>query len=398
MDDSQDPALLAEIEDIRDEIALKEAILESLHDNGQGSDDEDVRKRSKKDLKRLKKHLRVLQSAPKDEDDDEAQSRSLNEIPEAAADDHSKLGSQPDRLMPPTSYKLASRKRQRNLSDDDERPESSKSRRTTPISSHDTPSSPALSSASLDSLDDPFLDSLLGLSKEEVEHNQDYWKQKEQRENDEKLAQSLSQDWQGFTDASDTQPTIPRHADYTQSFLRPSGSFVKAEPSSNARPLSAVKPEPGSTHASPSDVLANSTFRTSVKHEPLRNTLGHIKDEPGSAALPSMPGAFPDSTEQQQPFDSMGGIPVYNAMSIAGPSQQDPLPGQLDSSLGDDALARPIDYSLEEYGDSAQTQAELRDLLQHIRPDEELTANQMPEQPHGSKSHSCHISLAAWLG
>ncbi|KAJ9616880.1 hypothetical protein H2200_000600 [Cladophialophora chaetospira] len=382
-----DPAILAEIEDIRDEIGIKRAILASLEDSGTGSDDENLRKTTKKEIKRLRKHLRAL--GAEGESDDDRPGRSLNEIPQAPAEDHGLPSDSQNHLVPPATYKLASRKRQRDLFDD-ARPESSKSRRTTPSPALSTPASPALSSASLDSLDDPFLDSLLGLTKEEVELNQDFWRQKQQQENDEKLAQSLSQGEVADIDVNSAHPAIPRHSDYTQSFLRTNGSFVKSEPSSNSRSLPTIRPDPPS-QLTPSALL-NPISRVPVKLEPHRDNLSHIKNEP--AASLSMPGAFPNTVPQQSSYSSVGGSSVYNP-----DIQHLPIPGETAWSLGDEDGLESFEHPLEGPRDDPQTQAELMNLLQHIRPDEELTANQMPEQPQGLKvSMMPHqLSGLAWM-
>jgi hypothetical protein len=409
MDGPSDPALLAEIEDLRDEIALKEAILESLNDNGNGSEDDELRKTAKKELKRLRKHLRVLQPALKDEEDDLDPSQALDQRPEITHD-YRTISRPPqpthraDHLSPSTRYDPASRKRQRALSDD-ERQESFKSRRTTPTSGLTAPSPPS-TSASLDSLDDPFLDSLFGgLSKEELEHNQDYWRQKQQEENDEKIAQSLSQEWGVGLTTEPTHPTLPYRSDYTQSLLRPNGSFVKSEPSSSTNRSTTIKADPATAYVSPSRMRENpTTSRVPVKHEPLGGASFNVKHEPGMSPSLSMPGAFPGALPQKQSYDSLSGLSVYNGRAAGGqgidslvryPQQRI----QLDTDSEGDALPNGVERSLDGSREHAQTQAEIRQLLQHIRPDEEITADQMPEQPHGLKvSLMPHqISGLAWM-
>ncbi|KIW70595.1 hypothetical protein PV04_02851 [Phialophora macrospora] len=409
MDGPSDPALLAEIEDLRDEIALKEAILESLDDNGNGSEDEELRKTAKKELKRLRKHLRVLQPASEDEEDNLDPSQALGQTPELTPDYRSvSRPPQPayrsDHLSPSTRYDPVSRKRQRALSDD-ERQESFKSRRTTPNSALTAPSPPA-TSASLDSLDDPFLDSLFGgLSKEELEHNQEFWRQKQQEENDEKIALSLSQEWGGGMTTEPTQPTLPYRSDYTQSFLRANGSFVKSEPSSSTSRSTGIKADPANAYVSPSRLLENpTTLGVPVKHEQPGRVPFNVKHEPGMGPSLSVPGAFPGALPQNQSYDSLGGLSVYNSQGGAGPGP-DSLDryarphGQLDPDSESGALPMAFERSLDGSREHAQTQAELRQLLQHIRPDEELTADQMPEQPQGLKvSLMPHqLSGLAWM-
>ena len=375
MDETLDPALLAEIEDLRDETALKEAILESLNEtrgDGDNDEDEDLRRTARKELKRLRKHLRALQPAAKHEDDDGSPGQDLDQIPETRTNDTAPGTFDPaDHLMPPPKYDLVSRKRQRDDFDYDEKPESSKSRRTTPSSALTAAPSPAESSTSFDSLDDPFLDSLFGgLSKEEVESNQEFWNKREhkqrQEEVDARLAQSLSQEWAEDVD-EETQFAATRNADYTQSFLRPDGSvnrrsvghlsgvkpeldedddertsFVKSEPLVNPRSLATIKAEDGSSFmptgpSVPDNATSTSSSRIAVKHEP-------------GAGYSSMPGAFPGFSAPQQSYDSIGGQSVYSNVGTLQPdgtqnSYGTPLPGPLDPPFGDPSLADPFGRS-----------------------------------------------------
>lgn len=450
MDDPLDPALLAEIADVEDEIALKEAILASLNDDGFGQDDlpsedEELRKTARKDLKRLRKHLRALKPARKNEGDG-TPSRSFENVPTVVNGEAS--GTQnpqdrrsplprPDLLEPPTHSSVVSRKRQReSVNDDDERPSSLKSRRTTPSPSFTAAPSPAASSATLDSLDslhDPFPSSWFGdLSEEEVERNKNFWKS---RENDEKLAQSLSHEWADNVDIRPAHHAPPLLSNHTQSYLGSSGSVVKPEPSASARSLNSIKPEPStssrslssikpepSNYTRPTNIFESQPFGSSSRPWELdsdsdlpswqttprlpgtyeaahdhatsyikRETepgFSYFKRESGTGSF-SMPGAFPNTFPGQPQYMSAGGSSVYNQrINVDGFGANSPVP-------------RPAGFETppNDYPEPRQTQEELRQLLEHIRPDEELTANEMPPQPSGLKvSLMPHqLSGLAWM-
>jgi SNF2 family DNA or RNA helicase len=388
MGDIQDPDLLREIEDIRDEIAIKEGILESLEDKHDiNSEDELVRKNSHKELKRLRKHLQVLEKAgPKEEEDDLSTSKTLDQTPD---NEHA---TPPDHLTTPGQFQLASRKRQRDLYDD--RAESSKSRRTTPIAL--TPRSPALSFGSKDSfddLDDPSLSSLFGMSKDEVEEQKKFWRQKELQDADEKLAIDLSQTWSD-DDQSPAQPSVPRQStELAQSVLR-NGSFIKPEVHNvpHSRPSAA----PFSMRTA-----QGHTMKIEIKGESANpGALARTKSET-AVTSPSMPGAFPQVSASND-YLSRGGSSVYGNIgtNVNGSTTYNgiALPGQLGMNTGQDLHSS--DRSFYGYGDTEQTQEEVRRLLEHIRPDEELTANgQMPEQTPGLKVNLMphQLSGVAWM-
>ncbi|KAH0828319.1 SNF2 family N-terminal domain containing protein [Fonsecaea pedrosoi] len=439
MDNVTDPALLAEIEDLRDEIALKEAILQSLDENNlDNSEDEELKHTTQKELRGLQKHIRGLLATSKREHNDGLPHRILDQSSESATAQRS--GSQhshdaqlqgsglSSHLMPPPHHELVNRKRYRQDSLDNGRPESSKSRRTSPSpgSAHTAAPSPTASSASLSSLDDPFADPLFrGFSRDEVVQNQDYWKrrehQKQQEENDARLAQQLSQEWSQDSGPDVTQPIAPRQSEYTQSFFKTDGSINRlpaSQPSFSqdiTRPLPPVKPEP---LTSTTQLLTSAAFEATGS-----------KASPGFTSTTAMPGAFPTGFPHGQPYGSIGGSQVYNLtpsipsipsnyLTISDSSDDEKNPssgnGRPKQSLADPSFSTPYGnvtyggydsygaygpYTSYGYRDEAQTQEQLKELLQHIRPDEELTADHIPQQPPGLKATLMphQLSGLAWM-
>ncbi|EXJ68537.1 uncharacterized protein A1O5_08330 [Cladophialophora psammophila CBS 110553] len=404
MDDISDPSLLAEIEDICDEIAFNEAILESLNDNGgNNSEDEEQRRTTRKELKRLHKHIRVLLPASKHEQHSDLPLRELDHEVTAhprRASHNSQHPRQNDpgpsgHLMPPPKHGLASGKRQRRDSQGDDRP-GSKSRRTSPSpgSARTVAPSPATSSASLGSLEDLFNDDDLlsgGFSREDIERNQDYWKrresQKQQEENDARLAELLSQEWSEDAATDATQSNAPRQSAYTQSFFKTDGSInrppanQRSSSHDNIRSLQPIKTEPSIHTTRP---------LTSVKAE--TSSPRAIDAEPGPGSLIAIPGAFPDG----QAYSSVGGRPVY---SIPRASDYLTIEYASDEDQGSPpSSGHPNSFGYG-YREAAQTQEQLKELLQHIRPDEELTADQMPQQPPELKAVLMphQLSGLAWM-
>lgn len=427
-----DPALIAEIEDVRDDIALNEGLLESLIEDGDDSETEESRRALQSNIKKLRKRLRALQPAVTNDGDEPL--KELDATLNAPAAEGEPSFNRGDYLMPPPKYDSVSRKRQRgdfDLSDDLGAP-SSKSRRTTPSSAVSAAPSPADSTDSLGSLDDPFIDSLFGsYSKEEIQQNRDYWKiheqRKEQEKRDAELAKSLSEDWSQDDTPFLAQQSVGQPSEYTQAFFKTDGSINRRAPSQIAGSSSmgagpAVKRElpfnphptlssnhelPTYAHSTPSLNQEPSTYGTSTPHfktehhsatspwAPGISSLSSgsrmpIKQEP---SLGSMPGAFPSSF-----YGSMGGASVYGS---TGPNNfPTPFPS-LPGGLLDDPLLYPGYAAYPGYGyhDPAKTQEELKDLLKHIRPDEEITAGQMPQQPEGLKVNLMPHQLAglAWM-
>ncbi|EXJ90123.1 hypothetical protein A1O3_03192 [Capronia epimyces CBS 606.96] len=368
MADVTDRARVAEIEDIRDDIALNEGLLESLNDNDDGdSDTEDTKALIRNNLKQLKKRLHLLQPTPNEDGDGEPLSRvNIHEIPSANTRPRSShaqtpnhgFSPRPSDPMPPPNYDLVNRKRLRDDASfhDEVTGPSSKSRRTTPSSSVTAAPSPADSTNSLDSLDfdDPFITSLFGdLSKDEAERHREFWKKheerKKQQEEDARLARILAQgqDDDSFTS---TPPTgYARPSDYTQSFFKTDGSInrlsTKPAPPNHESPSASmvrhpfisnstsVKQEPRASHPNVASIKSESAYNLShlsssdpyasssrPPFTPAQNsgriaTTNGIKSEPAHySSAPMIPGSFPGA----QTYASIGGIPVYNSSSYNG--------------------------------------------------------------------------------
>ncbi|OAP65133.1 hypothetical protein AYL99_01105 [Fonsecaea erecta] len=443
MDNVTDPALLAEIRHLRNDIDFNKTILRSLLDNpGDRSADEEIRNATEKELRRLHKYIHALLPAQKKDSRHGLPLRNSNHTSEGLSDRgpvsrHSQNAQQPEssgHLMPPSNYEVGNRKRHRQDSLGDRRQESSKSRRTSPSpgSLRTAAPSPAPSSASLSSLEDVFGDPLSdGLSKEAVKLNQDYWKRREhqlqQEEDDARLALRLSQEWAGETGSDTTQPSLSRPWGYTQSFLKSDGSL-------NRLPTS----QPSSSHDSSRSL--QHTQRDSVTYDALSSTSVRpaakaIKNDPGFALPTAIPGAFP----HLESYSNVGGRQVYQSelstpdhLTISDssdddlrssslpsqsrlhypgpsftslPSQNAPLnpsfsaPSALNPPFPGRSYPSSFGYSPYGYQDEAQTQEQLEELLQHIRPDEELTVDQMPKEPPGLKVKLMphQLSGLAWM-
>ncbi|EXJ94910.1 hypothetical protein A1O1_00028 [Capronia coronata CBS 617.96] len=447
MAEEMDRARVAEIEDVQDDIALNEGLLDSLNDNDEvSSETEDSRDIIRNNLKQLRRRLRALRSGPEQEGDGDSSSRDNSHAIPSQKSTHrghsetanSRYIPKPEDPMPPPSSVLANRKRQRGDIDPnaDSPGPSSKSRRTTPSSSVTAAASPADSMNSLDSLDfdDPFITSLFGdLTKEEADRHRDFWQRHEERkkqeEEDARLARLLSQVDENDSFSSTQSGPTARPSDYTQAFFKTDGSInrrstmqtpaahespstsIAGRPSTSASAL--IKSEPRVNRPSmeanalgpaygpgPLSSSSSSTSRVPVTHGQLLSrhaTTAGINPEPAPYSSSSvMPGSFPGV----QPYTSVGGNSVYNspsynnATATVGGSPQ-PLglnPAYPSSSTaqpglgpGDIGYLDPRSYLRPEYQDPAHTKEELQDLLKHIRPDEEFAADQVAVQPDGLK-------------
>lgn len=421
MADNTDLAVIAEIEDVRDDIALNEGLLASLReDGGEDSDGEDSKKVIKSHLKSLHKRLRALQGANVEHqtpsEQDHTSSTDADALPSSS---HST--SLPSRSMHLQHSGESSRKRPREDSfHDDDVFMSSKSRRTTPSSVMSGAPSPADSTGSLDSFDLPLLGSLFD-SKEEAKRNRDFWKRhearKRQEEADAELARNLSQEWShnDNTNKPTSQPPPgSRPSDYTQALFRndgsinrgfaehasradgPSSTSIKQEQPSLANPMASIR----SRHAlsqglSPAYGAAMPSRPLSVRQEPAFSNLSsstRVKPEPSAFHnTPTMPGSFP----AQSPLASVGGSSVYNTApytnttSLTGSTESfgSSLPyggspgNPLSTSMSDMPITDRLAYLRSEGGDSAKTKEEIEDLLKHIRPDEEFTTEQLAPPP-----------------
>ncbi|EHY57601.1 putative ATP-dependent helicase C17A2.12 [Exophiala dermatitidis] len=400
MADDMDPARIAEIEDVQDDIAFNIGLLESLNDLEDGqSDTEDSKNVVRNNLAELRKRLYALQPAHEDTSSGGSLYMGLD-----GSNDHG---------MPPPSYDLATRKRQRDgrtLRDDRSGPPA-KSRRTTPSSSMTTASSPADSTGSLDSLDfdDPSITSLFDLSKEEAARNQEAWRKHEQRRKQEKadarLAQMLSQE-ADTSNRSTSTPAAGSPPDRTQAFFKSDGSMNRRSgvpnPSSQQsqststsmnRPLPPSTPirlKPVSTLSRPgaastrspsrpgssTQVTPNSSASNSRPSQPVPPVDGFEPRPPRPYSISTnMPGSFPGT----QAYSSVGGTLVYNSPSYVASSA---TPGSTSSVTFNNSI--PTGLSFHQYlVDPAQTKQEVQHLIKHIRPDEEFTANEVAVQPDG---------------
>ncbi|KEF53190.1 uncharacterized protein A1O9_10638 [Exophiala aquamarina CBS 119918] len=443
-DPEPDPAHLERIEAVRDEIALYEGMLASLlHSVSYGEcEDDDLETQeslrdTKANLKALRKQLQDLDSPRQPLDSTNMQSTSnLNHF-------------RSDHLMPPPAREPSFRKRQRSDYDHDHDEPETKSRRTTPNLSaapSPTPSTDSFDSLdSLDLVDDPFLASIFGEHKaRDAGRQQKYLSRLEEKRKQEQLdaefAQKLSQELNDPGSAPQKTQTLPNHsAEYSQLFLdtngsignrpapvkpesdipsdRPQASFatnagepwsrtpIKNEmhPPSPSTPTVRIKPEltpgsgpanyttPASTYPLPSRTPSYGGIKPDIKweggrYQSTQNVPAMTMPGTPNSAPPAMPGAFPGS----KPYVSTGGNSVYSyppynsATSSLGAASQSYV-----SPYGIGNLPSPAaSYAIPgmEYADPAKTQEELEALMKHIRPDEELTNEELVEPPHKLKA------------
>ncbi|KIX07402.1 uncharacterized protein Z518_02055 [Rhinocladiella mackenziei CBS 650.93] len=224
--------------------------------------------------------------------------------------------------------------------------------------------------------------------------------------------------------------------------LSPGGQFttqISPEPSSSRLPMAQMKLETTNSRTTTANITPEPTMsRQSMPHikpercRPLVSSLNSgasnsmtpikgsnicgnpttstgIKTEPVDYASPAtMPGAFPGTPS----YSSMGGNSVYDPVlpSTAQPlsaaltqprypiqTSMPPVSDPLSSPWGGSPYSDPRLYS--HYADSSQTKEELQDLLKHIRPDEELTADQVPQQTQRLKVTLMphQLSGLAWM-
>lgn len=357
--------------------------------------------------------------------------------------------SRSDHLMPPPARETSFRKRPRNDCDYDHDEPESKSRRTTPNLSaapSPTPSTDSFDSLdSLDLIDDPFLASIFSEHKahnaaREQKYLSDLEEKRKQEQLDAEFAQQLSQELNDSDSAPHKTHTLPDHpAEYSQLFLSTNGSIgnrpasVKSEsgfvsgrprasfatsggepwirtpikndmlPPSPSTPAIRIKPEfpsrsgpanyttPATTQPLPSRTPSYGGIMPEIKweggrYQSTQNVPAMTMPCTPNSAPPAMPGAFPGS----QPYVSTGGNSVYNypsynsATSALGTSSQ-----AYGSPYGINNLPTPAaSYAVPgmEYADPSKTQEELEALMKHIRPDEELTQDELVQPPHKLKA------------
>ena len=408
-DTSSSSARSDELDSLRDDIELNTGLLASL-DDGTDSESEQTRQVVKRTLKKLRKRLQSLISTPDDMEDGK-QSGDPSDIKKESS--FSGPSGVKDKMPPPT-FNLVSRKRQRGDFDDDLR--ESKSQRQSPSPSVTVGGSPAPSADSNDSVDfdDPLLDGLLGgYSREEENEHKRYMKSLDERKRQEEEDAAFARELQSQFNNEPTLPTSSQN--HSQSVLQPNGLFnrpSKVESPQKPKPL--VKPE--SSYRSFGS--ASGTIGASAPSTPSDTSIEEIaaRDFPSQyqnihsrvhGTMSSMPGAFPGGP---QFTTSIGGSSVYNSTPYDGATSSLQYPANVYASTGvagsmsiPGSIMDPVDLDryqpYNQYVDPAETEEELKNLLKHIRPDEDLTPEQRDHVPVGLKLKLMpHQALGvAWL-
>ncbi len=391
-------AASSELDDLRDDIELNAGLLQSLQSESD-TESEQTREVVKRTLKKLRKRLHALHSIGLDGTTDTSGPSDIKE--EMEHDEQIK------HLMPPPTFDLVSRKRQRADFDEDTR--DTKSLRRSPSPSGAFGNSPVPSADSLDSFDfdDPLLGNLLGgYSREEEKEHKAYLKsldeRKRQEEADAEFARQLQQQF-------NQEPIRPASSQgHSQAVLQPNGSFTRPKVEAPAVPQTHFKPDPShsfnsfgvSAPSTPSDAGLE---EISARDFPIPNQSSygrsrassstHTGITPSYATKSSMPGAFPDPPQ----YSTTGGTSVYNMIPHNGATSNLGIAYASAMSTGVRGLLRqvgslidPVDLDryeplMPQLADHAKTEEEIRDLLQNIRPDEELTAEQQTYVPEGLK-------------
>ncbi|KAK5047543.1 hypothetical protein LTR84_006640 [Exophiala bonariae] len=333
---------------------------------------------------------------------------------------------------------------------DHDEPESKSRRTSPNLSAAPSSSASTDSNDSSDTSDDPLMSILFkrGPNARQQKYLRQLEERKKQEEADAQLAQKLSQEFNDTDNATKIKNPSAPSAEYSQLFLRTNGSInqqlptVKSEPGlpsgrrssalfatpsrdpwsktpikndpvspspstpviknnpmspSPSGPVIRVKPEftpasgpaglttPATTGRIPARVNTYDPVKSEIKTEPGRYASTQnvpAMTMPGSAPA-AMPGAFPDS----KPYTSLGGNPVYrypeynSSTSALGSSTEVPgFPYPFD--------ARPLPYTDlgHEYADPTKTKEELEELMKNIRPDEELTQEELVRPPQNLKA------------
>jgi SNF2 family DNA or RNA helicase len=400
-------------------------------------------------LKGLRRQLRDLQSPPQLQHSTEMQSTDNLEhlygtaTPASSATQNSLThsSSRSDHLMPPPTHEPSFRKRQRNDYDYEHDEPESKSRRTTPnLSAAPSPTPSTDSFDSFDFSDEPFLASIFGKHKAHgAAREQKYLHQLEERKKREQLdaefAQQLSQELNTDSTEQKTQISSNPTNEYSQLFLRTNGSINHQPPSvksesgfssgrqqtsfavTNCEPWrrtpiksDTVSPSPSTptirikSESTPRSAPVNFTTPATTGRIPSHmKTYERIKTESGryqstqnvpamtmpaapNTAPPGMPGAFPGS----QPYVSAGGSSVYNSTPYNRATSALGAASQSNFSLYDidNLSSRTAPYTVPgfEYADPTKTKEELEEPMKHIRPDEELTQDELIQPPHSLKA------------
>lgn len=424
------PSASSSLEDLRDDLSLNQAILESL-----GNREENQREREEvsRKIKTLQDQIDKMQPPLPNWGSPTTTPSSSNRQPNYNYNANLPYMTNPVAsfnqmpfVSPSQSMNLPSRKRVRNEFDDEfdslNIPES-KSLRTPTTASR---ASPARSVDSLDTdfSDDPILRKILGSNWiEEKRTSEQFMKEFEakrrQEEEDAEMARQLQESWN--QELSQPQqhsqfssgPSFPTN-NYSQSFLRPDGSTFQRP--AQSRPQSSIKLE---RNPGPPNITASGTSTPASDDSGLEEISPDVWTSKFGSTQPrnlppslnpgnnfnmdymSMPGMFPGF---QTPYTNVPGTSVYGNSSygttqfnssnsslgsmprtfnVFGGSSQHigAMPGS--SRMPFDLDKYPLPPSLS-FADPEQTQEEIKDLLKHIRPDEDLTPEQLAEiQPEG---------------
>ncbi|ETN46545.1 uncharacterized protein HMPREF1541_00730 [Cyphellophora europaea CBS 101466] len=446
-DSAPHQSLEDEIADLREDIELNAGLLASL-ENESDTESEESKAVIKRTLKRLRKRMKTLTQPPADIDqvDGSADGHMQHQIPSGMSRDDRN-----SHLMPPPTSDLVSRKRQRGGFDEDTESRDSKSRKQTPSQSGDA--SPALSADSLegsDLADNPIF-ALLGHSREEEREHKQYLQElaarKKQEEEDAAYALRLQEEMEAeiasAVPPSSSQKTRP--ASTSQSFFKADGSFNPTKPEP-PWPTSRIGAEsvPGPSYSRPEPRIKvdssgwdSPNFETGSGAATPTSSQDSLMEIPPDQFIPreprisvtgwgpmhnsqhnrSMPGAFPGQPE----FLSSAGSSVYNNVpynsstsalgnpALAYGAGGYALPGSglvnpaMDPYAGlrqnNAELMRRLNPYLDQDADPAKTQEEIKDLLKHIRPDEELSDEQLAQVPQGLTMPLMphQISGLAWM-
>lgn len=293
-----------------------------------------------------------------------------------------------------------------------------KSRRTTPSPAITAPTTPSSTTDSFDYDfgDDPILQQLLGTDlKEEMKDSRRYQKELErkkvQEQADEEFARSLQESWnqpQSFgLKASDTyqavfdpqtgalrsMPPPPRPVIKSEQAVKSERGYLSMPGPSNPsheRFLARDMPSPVSLSDSDSDIEEISarefTPRRLGPNRMMAQSSTMYPSYPSTQISGhSMPGAFPTA-----PYMPLGGSSVY--MPTLSTDSHLPIPSSYGVTLAPGIsplssfdptahLSSMRDYRDSLYSDPSKTEEEIKELLQHIRPDEDLDANSREGTP-----------------
>ncbi|KPI36973.1 putative ATP-dependent helicase [Cyphellophora attinorum] len=447
-----------EIPDIQEDIELNVGLLASLNEAEQDSETEESKKVIARNIKRLKKRLAHLtrpeqpsggpstQQDPGDTAQEEVRAPPSMQQLDGPSDSAGGDGLNNDSLRLPVRD-FVSRKRQRGDFDDELETGSrgSKSIRASPnLSSGPSPAP----SGSLDEFDlgsDGFLNELL--SKDELEAQRKQLaefeerreREKRQLEADEEFARALMASDQAvsaataMTSATGLLPPASQRPSFTplprqpvsssQTFLRGDGSFRQPPPP--AQPTEAYRAAGDDSSASEANTPASEDSLAEIPASQFVQRMPSYRGPPttmsqlgpsmpgASGKMAGMPGAFPGAAL----YSSTPGMSVYGQHipnrnpSIPGASYSDPL------MVGINAFSDSNPYGSlssnqqnvldrfggiggwDDYADPAKTQEEIKNLLKHIRPDEDLSKEQLAEMPQGlSRPLMPHqVSGLAWM-